>query len=116
MKIKVFTTDKNGKICLSKDELQEIINEAYWEGYNNGAKNGNTWTISTTPWVTTPYYTWSTTTNGSASITIGTDNMATSTIINTNDITKDSIYINTAKNNNVNLDNYSDETNMKVSC
>lgn len=43
MKIKIFTTDKNGKICLSKDELQEIINEAYWEGYHNGAKSEKSW-------------------------------------------------------------------------
>lgn len=77
MKIKVFTTDKNGKISLSKDELQEIINEAYWEGYTNGSKDGKTWTVST-PW-TTPYYTWSTTTNGSSSsITIGNDSIVTS--------------------------------------
>lgn len=103
MKIKVFTTDKDGKICLSKDELQEIINEAYWEGYCNGAKSGKTWTIST-PWTTTPYYNWSTTTNGSSSITIGAD-----------DITEDSICINTSESNNINLNNYSNKTNMKVS-
>ena len=83
MKIKVFTTDKNGKICLSKDELQEIINEAYWEGYYNGAKSEKTWTIST-PWITTPYYNWSTTTNGSSSITIGTDIQTTSDSITIN--------------------------------
>lgn len=113
MKIKVFTTDKDGKICLSKNELQEIINEAYWEGYSNGTKSGKTWTVST-PWTTTPYYTWSTTTNGSSSITIGTDDVATLTI-NTDDITKDSIYINTAEKDNINLSNYSNKTNMKVS-
>ena len=115
MKIKVFTTDKNGKICLSKDELQEIINEAYWEGYYNGAKNGNSWTINTTPWTTTPYYTWSTTTDGSSSITIGTNDTTKSTTINADDIAKSSIYINPAENNDINLDNYSNKTNMKVS-
>ena len=81
MKIKVFTTDKNGKIAISKDELQEIINEAYWEGYANGTKSEKTWTV-TTPWTTTPYYNWSTTTNGSSSITIGTNEVANNT--NTN--------------------------------
>ena len=79
MKIKVFTTDKNGKISLSKDELQEIINEAYWEGYTNGSKDGKTWTVST-PW-TTPYYTWTTTTSGSSSITIGADDSITNNSI-----------------------------------
>ena len=83
MKIKVFTTDKNGKIAISKDELQEIINEAYWEGYANGTKSEKTWTV-TTPWTTTPYYNWSTTTNGSSSITIGTNEVANNTNTNTN--------------------------------
>ncbi len=114
MKIKVFTTDKNGKICLSKDELQEIINEAYWEGYHNGVKSEKTWTVST-PWVTTPYYCWSTTTDGSASITIGTNDTVTSTIINADDIAKNSIYSNTSKNDTIKLDSYSNGTNMKVS-
>ena len=36
MKIKIYTTDKHGKIALSKDELQDIVNEAYYEGYRNG--------------------------------------------------------------------------------
>lgn len=83
MKIKVFTTDKNNKIHLSKDELQEIINEAYWEGYYNGIKSGKTWTIST-PLTTTPYYTWSTTTNDSSSLTIGADTQITSDSITIN--------------------------------
>lgn len=78
MKIKVFTTDKNGKIAISKDELQEIINEAYWEGYANGTKSEKTWTV-TTPWTTTPYYNWSTTTNGSSSITIGANEITNNT-------------------------------------
>ena len=83
MKIKVFTTDKNGKIAISKDELQEIINEAYWEGYANGTKSGKTWTV-TTPWTTTtPYYNWSTTTNGSSSITIGANEITNDTNSNT---------------------------------
>ena len=83
MKIKVFTTDKNNKIHLSKDELQEIINEAYWEGYYNGIKSGKTWTINT-PFTTTPYYTWSTTTNDSSSLTIGADTQITSDSITIN--------------------------------
>ena len=83
MKIKVFTTDKNNKIHLSKDELQEIINEAYWEGYYNGIKSGKTWTINT-PFITTPYYTWSTTANDSSSLTIGADTQITSDSITIN--------------------------------
>lgn len=82
MKIKVFTTDKNGKIAISKDELQEIINEAYWEGYTNGTKSGKSWTV-TTPWTTTPYYNWSTTTSDSSSITIGANEITNNTSSNT---------------------------------
>lgn len=31
--IKVFTTNKNGKIELTKDELKNLLDEAYWDGY-----------------------------------------------------------------------------------
>lgn len=31
--IKVFTTNKDGKIELTKDELKNLLDEAYWEGY-----------------------------------------------------------------------------------
>lgn len=34
MKIKVFTSDRDGNITLTKKELEELMNEAYWEGYN----------------------------------------------------------------------------------
>lgn len=50
--IKIFTTDKDGKITLTKQELQDLVNEAYWEGYNT--KSSYT-TIRTPSW--TPY-TW----------------------------------------------------------
>lgn len=31
--IKVFTTNKNGKIELTKEELKSLLDEAYWDGY-----------------------------------------------------------------------------------
>jgi len=43
--IKVFTTNKDGKIELTKDELKSLLDEAYWEGYR--ANNHNY--IYTTP-------------------------------------------------------------------
>ena len=51
--IKVFTLNKNGKIELTKDQLQSLLNDAYYEG-----KFGTvtTWTY-TSPSIT-PYYTW----------------------------------------------------------
>lgn len=35
---KVFTVNKDGKIELTKDELQKLLDDSYWEGYraNNG--------------------------------------------------------------------------------
>ena len=53
--IKVFTDNVNGKILLSKEELQDLLNEAYWDGFSNGNKSV-TYTY-TTP--LQPYYTWS---------------------------------------------------------
>lgn len=53
--VKVFTTNKNGKIELTREELQKILDDAYWEGYYNNhnwvyhspSVSPYTWTIST---------------------------------------------------------------------
>ena len=53
MKVKIFTVNENGYILITKEELQELVNEAYEEGRN---------TTIATPTITypqTPYYTWS---------------------------------------------------------
>lgn len=52
--VKVFTLNKAGKIELTKDELQKLLDEAYWEGY----RANNNWTYVTpgysySPWITT---------------------------------------------------------------
>ena len=80
--IKVFTTNKNNKIEITKEELQKLLDEAYWDGYR--AHNG-TWTY------TTPNYNpfqWVTTTSSSG------DNQYTVTyndsINNLNSTAKDS--------------------------
>lgn len=51
--IKVFTLNKNGKIELTKKELEQLLNESYWEGYRN---NNHLWTYAS-PSITTPYIT-----------------------------------------------------------
>lgn len=56
MKIKVFTKDKDGKISFTPDELKELLDEAYWEGYR---ANSNIYTYRTPNWQ--PYY-WTGTT------------------------------------------------------
>ena len=43
--IKVFTLNKNGKIELTKEELEQLLNESYWEGYRNN-NNNNYWTYA----------------------------------------------------------------------
>ena len=48
MKIKIFTTNKNDKIELSKQELVELLDEAYAEGYKE--------TNNLTTYIPNPYY------------------------------------------------------------
>lgn len=62
MKIKVFTTDQKGYITLTQKELQELLNEAYWEGYNEG--NRPIQIYSNRP---NPYY-WTTAANGNVTL------------------------------------------------
>ena len=82
--IKVFTTNKNGKIEMTKDELKKLLDEAYWEGYS---ANFNRY-VYTSPSVWTPY-SW-TTCNGSVTLNstcaTGSDSIHTVTI-SSNDIT-----------------------------
>ena len=80
--IKVFITNKNNKIEFTKEELQKLLDEAYWDGYR---ANSGTWTY------TTPNYNpfrWVTTTSSSG------DNQYTITyndsINNINSTAKDS--------------------------
>lgn len=59
MKIKIMYPNNKGKIELSKEELEKLLNEAYNEGYSDGHRYyGYAGTISTT----TPYYYGSTVT------------------------------------------------------
>lgn len=69
--IKVFTTNKNGKIELSKDELKKLLDEAYWDGYR---ANSNMY-VYNSPSVWSPYkweVTCSNATLRSSDITNGT--------------------------------------------
>ena len=47
--IKVFTTNQNGKIEFTKEELETLLNEVWNDGYN---RHGNYWWTS--PTITTP--------------------------------------------------------------
>ena len=43
--IKVFTLNKNNKIELTKQELEKLLNESFWEGYKQ--KNYQTYSSPT---------------------------------------------------------------------
>ena len=49
--VKVFTTNSNGKIEFTKDELEKLLNEVWQDGYNS---HTSYWWTS--PTITTPYY------------------------------------------------------------
>lgn len=70
MIVKVFQTNKSGKIEFTKKELETLLNEIYWQGY----RNNSTWTY-TTPWTystsTTPCTTNLKENNTATAITIG---------------------------------------------
>lgn len=75
VKIKVVSANREGKIELTKLELENLLNEAYRDGYSDGSKNSYTYTgISTTP-----YYAYdvagisSTSLSGNKVATIDTD-------------------------------------------
>lgn len=73
MKIKVFTTDQKGYITLTQKELQDLLNEAYWEGYHEGEKPIPTYPIRPSP------YCWTTATNGNVTLLNNPDVVTTTT-------------------------------------
>ena len=58
--VKVFTTNSDGKIEFTKDELEKVLNEVWEDG-----RNSCYWWSS--PTITTPYYT-----DKSVEVTCGT--------------------------------------------
>ena len=68
--IKVFTLNEKGKIELTKNELEQLLNESYWEGYS---KKTSYWTY-TSPTIQYPIFNKPckiTCTDGSMKIKIG---------------------------------------------
>ena len=99
MMIKVFTTDRDGKITLTGKELKELLDEAYWEGYRS---NNSSWVYKSPSW--SPY--WYTTTAGNTTITLS--NEAKENISCSTDTATNGIKINSCANNTV--------TNCSVKC
>lgn len=51
MIVKVFQKNKNGKIEFTQKELEDLLNEVYWDGYN-----AHSWTYTTPTPITIPTY------------------------------------------------------------
>lgn len=68
-KIRVFEVNKNGKIELSKSELETILNEVYKEGKVDGKSELWTWTP--------PYYNYSNSTSNISTSPLSTVNKIT---------------------------------------
>ena len=73
--VKVFTPNKDGKIEFTKDELEKLLNEVWWDG-----KNHNVYCWSSPSWYPTWYSTTKTATvngdniyNGSIGVTVTLD-------------------------------------------
>lgn len=58
MSVKVFKTNKAGKIEFTRCELEKLLNETYNEGYHDGENHAksNYWTWTSPAIVNTPYY------------------------------------------------------------
>lgn len=72
--VKVFTTNKDGKIEFTQKELEKLLDEVWRDGYNSNSYRY--WWSS--PTITTPYYTtttpyYTTTTDGAKTITYTTN-------------------------------------------
>lgn len=70
--IKVFTLNKDKKIELTKEELQKLLDDSYWEGYRAANNKSNWYYTYTTP--TTPVNTPWNITCDSSTITLSCDN------------------------------------------
>ena len=74
---KVFKLNKNDKIEFTKKELDDLLDEVYKQGYEDGKNSHHTWTSPY--WWYYPYYTTSTTTNGNQDYITITNNPYTIT-------------------------------------
>lgn len=79
MKIKVFTKNKDGKIEFAEDELKNLLDEVYWEGYND---HPHTWTWQT-PYVWTSGVKDITVSSSGLTSTEGTVTLPSGSIVNT---------------------------------
>ena len=70
MKIKIMYPNNKGKIELTKEELEKLLNESYSEGYSDGYKSYHSISIPSYPY--SPYYSTNCTSNDSYASTLTT--------------------------------------------
>ena len=92
MSVKVFKTNKAGKIEFTRCELEKLLNETYREGYTDGENHAKsnywTWTSPSITLTNTPYYGTVTCDTGSLLRTNTTDGIAsTATLCDNTSIT-----------------------------
>ena len=80
--IKVFTLNKNNKIELTKQELEKLLNESFWEGYNKRSSLTWTYTSPSPWWDNNYYYTTSSATANNNTITLKTNDSTITTACN----------------------------------
>ena len=73
--IKVFTTNKDGKIELTKDELKSLLDEAYWDGY----RANSSMYVYNSPLVWSPYR-WDITCSNATNATLRSSDIAAGTV------------------------------------
>ena len=54
MKPIVLKENQDGKIVITADEIERMVNEAYNEGYKDGKANGGITITNPSPWTPTP--------------------------------------------------------------
>lgn len=89
MKIKIMYPNNKGKIELTKEELEKLLNESYSEGYSDGCHKSY-YTISTP---SHPHITYDSN-DLNISLTASTSNLSNTAILNNCVKTDDSLTIN----------------------
>lgn len=93
MKIKIMYPNNKGKIELTKEELEKLLNESYSEGYSDGCKSYRSISIPSYPYIT---YDVNCTSNDlyTSTLTASTANLSNTAILNNCVKTDDSLTIN----------------------
>lgn len=86
MSVKVFKTNKAGKIEFTRCELEKLLNEIYREGYTDGENHAKStyWTWTSPSIINTPYYGTVTCDTGSLLRTNTTDSISSTTTLRDN--------------------------------